>query len=837
MKRWALSLAPPRVASLHGPYPWNRLPTFMRSRLFSLAVATASLATIALELLLTRIYSVTMYYHFAFMVISLALLGLAISGVATYLVPRLFRHERAPLIAALCMLLFGVSTVWALGVAVHNPISLHNWDASLSRLLKLYFAASLPFVCSGFALTLAIATARERIGTIYAFDLFGAALGCVLIIPIISRLGGPGAILFAGATGAVAAALFALASERRAVRALSAGAFLVCAVLVGLAVTEQSGHRFGIVRNPEKFLGQRPLLFERWNAFSQITVTPAGDADHRWIFIDADAATRMWSGAIQQDNWSAPRRIAEVRVASLVYALRHDGTALIIGPGGGTDVTSALHWGVPRVVGVEVNPLIVEDVMRGEFADFSGNLYRNPRVEVMVDEGRSYVRRTGERFASIQATLVDTWAASSSGAFTLSENNLYTAEAFGEFLDHLDDHGILAVTRWYNIDRPSEFLRLVALGRLALERRGVPPGELARHFILATDGERRGTLLLGRSAFSPEDIRRIATEAMSGHLRLLFAPEHMEGPLGPPTTTNDRNTRDEDPLLAGFLRAPDATAFLSALPYNAAATEDDRPFFFYTLKRQQAGSLLGQLTTLDRNNLGVAILLVLLLVSLGLTTLFVILPLVLFRRDALREARRPKLRVLGYFLCLGLGFILVELGFMQKFVLFLGHPIYALAVVLAMLLASSGAGSALSAWGVARWRARGFVLRVVPVLASVLGIYALALTPLFHALIGLVLPLRIALAALLVLVPGLLMGTLLPTGVRTANALGPDLVAWAWGLNGAASVVGSILAIFLSMNFGFTTALGAGVAIYLLGMATLPRITEAAVEGSSSIAA
>src|SRR4029079_17124747 len=255
-------------------------------------------------------------------------------------------------------------------------------------------------------------------------------------------------------------------------------------------------HRFGEARNPDKFLGKRAVLFEKWNAFSQITVTPAGDPDYRWIFIDADAATRMWSGDIRASNYQAARRFPEIRVASLVYDLRHDGTALIIGPGGGTDVTSALSHGAPHVVGVEVNPVIVNQVMRSKYADWNGDLYRDPRVQIVVDEGRSYIRRAPDTFASIQATLVDTWAASSSGAFTLSENNIYTREAFSEFLDHLAPGGILAVTRWYDANSPKEFLRLVARGRAALEARGVAGIEVASYFAIATDNDRRGTLLL-----------------------------------------------------------------------------------------------------------------------------------------------------------------------------------------------------------------------------------------------------------------------------------------------------------------------------------------------------
>jgi hypothetical protein len=468
-------------------------------------------------------------------------------------------------------------------------------------------------------------------------------------------------------------------------------------------------------------------------------------------------------------------------------------------------------------VGVEVNPIIANQVVKGRYAGWDGDLYRNPRVEVVVDEGRSYIRRSGELYGSIQATLVDTWAASSSGAFTLSENNIYTVDAFQEFLAHLAPGGILAVTRWYDPGNPKEFLRLVALGREALERRGVDPAHVHEHVLLATDGERRATLLLNRDPFTDADLATAADTAVEGRLQLLFTPRPTKQPF---------NT---DRFLDSYLRAPDGAAFLARLSYDASPTTDDKPFFFFTLRRNEMASILTRLGSLDLKNLGVAILLLLLLLSLALTLVLVIAPLFIFERQLLRADRQRKVRVLGYFLCLGLGFILVEIGFMQRFVLFLGHPVYSLAVILASLLAASGAGSALSSWGTSRYGLTGYVRRAVLILGAVLAVYAVVLTPLFHALLGIPLEARIFLAVVLVSVPGVLMGALLPSGVRAANELGRGTVAWAWGLNGAASVVGSILAMALSMNFGFTLSLVVGIAVYLTGMVLLTRAAPRAV--------
>jgi spermidine synthase len=810
----------------------------MRWRLFPFAVGLASCSTIALELLLTRIFSVTMYYHFAYMVISIAMLGLSISGVAIYLFPNFFRVRRMPILAALFMLGFALLTLWTLKTTLANPISLIHWRANLGRLGVLYLSAGLTMLCSGLAISLAIAGARERIGQVYAFDLIGASLGCILIIPAVSAFGGPGAVVACGAVAALSACLFALSSgdtvPRQARLGASAVAAAMAAVLFMLAAHESDAKRFGTARNPEKFLGNRQVLFEKWNSFSQITVAPAGAADHRWIFIDADAATRRWSADVARNRQAEPRRYGEVRVSSLVYALRHQHPALIIGPGGGTDVIAALHNGVPRVVGVEVNPIIVNDVVRGQYAEFDGDLYRDPRVEVVVDEGRSYIRRSRESYGSIQATLVDTWAASSSGAFTLSENNIYTVDAFEEFLGHLTPGGVIAVTRWYDAHRPKEFLRLVAIGRAALERRGVPSSEVAQHFVLVADQERHGALLLNRDPYTDEEVQFLADKAAEGGLQLLFAPN----PVAATTSAGAGPLLAEDGILAGYLRAPDGGRYLERLSFDASPTTDDRPFFFYNLRLGDLLSVAKRPAGIEKDNLGIAVLLFLLALSATLTALLVLVPLLLFERKALREDRRRKLRVLGYFLALGMGFILVEIGFMQKFVLFLGHPIYALAVVLASLLAASGLGSAVSGMGARRYGATGYVRRAVAVLALVLALYGLVLGPLFHALLGLPLGVRVPMAVVFVFIPGLLMGALMPSGVRVANALGTGTVAWGWALNGAASVMGSVLAVALSMNFGFNLALALGGLAYLVGLVLFPaerlrEVLASAREGAS----
>lgn len=788
----------------------------MDMRRFSLGVGVTSGASLALSLLFTRIFSVTMYYHFAFLLVSLALLGIAVAGVVISLLPKVFREERLPWLAGLFAVAIAPLALVALKAATSSPLSVDMSSENTSKLITLYFSTSLPFLASGFAISLAIAGAKEKIGTVYAFDMGGAALGCLLIVPLVPAFGGQGAVVVMAALAAAGGALLASSTPvahpmKNAVAASGLGLALVLLVLA--AGPMRDGTWFKIAQG-SKFLNESAVEFERWNSFSRVTVS-TGEADHKWLHIDADAATRMYSGAIAQANFDPPRRFSESRVASVVYALRNEGPALIIGPGGGPDVISAVRARVPRVVGVEVNPIIADVIMKGSYVGWNGDLYRRPGVEVVVDDGRSYVRRSEERFSSIQATLVDTWAASAAGAFTLSENNLYTADAFVDYMNHLKPDGVLSMTRWYGRP-PIEFLRLAGLGREALTRRGVQEAQQAQHFFVVADN-RMATMLLKASPFTAEDVARLDAEAAASGLTVLYRP------VGQPGL---------DGTLATFFQTP-VSVIYPQLAFDISPVTDNRPFFFYTVRGQDFLGLLGKLNGIEKNNLGLAILQLVLIVSVLLAVLLVVLPLFLFRRAALVHDRGPKLRILGYFLCLGFGFILVELGLMQRFILFLGHPIYALAVVLATLLGSSGVGSALSASLVKKHGVAGSVHRVVRVLAVVLIVYAVGLGSLFDALLGLPLGLRVIVAALLVGVLGVLMGIMLPLGVRAATVHGQDMVAWAWGLNGAASVIGSTLSLIVSMHFGFTATLLLGLAAYLLGAWVVPSGEAAPVPAPS----
>lgn len=761
----------------------------MPPRKLLLGISTISGASLMLELCLTRIFSVTLFYHFAFLVVSMALFGLGAAGIWVYLRQRAYPPEKLARALSFHALAFAVCAVLCLGVVLATRVPAEFGAEALPSLGLLFAATSLPFFFSGMALSLAITVLREQVSRVYAFDLLGAAAGCLLVLPTLDWIGAPGAVLTAAALAASSALLFCPATRRR---------LLVCsawaAAFWGLLAVDAG---WSLFRVPSvKATDEQRVIWSAWNSFSRVTVSSAPEPI-LWIHIDSDAATAIFKGPGIEQAAAQANRFVEARMAALVYSIRRAGHALIIGPGGGADVVGALSRGVARVTGVELNPLIAEDVMQQRFAEFSGGLYLRSEVELVVGEGRSFVRGSGKRYASIQATLVDTWAATSAGAFTLSENNLYTREAFRDFLDHLEPGGVLTMTRWMRTP-PREFVRLISLGTAALDDRGVT--DRTRHFFVAGDG-RAATFLLNGSPFSAAELDTLRQTCRQDGLRVIYDP--------------DRPGQD---LLARIITSPDPRAIWESHPLDISPPSDDRPFFFYTTRPDQFVASL--FAPLSEGETGVRVLASLLLV-VGLAVLgFLLLPLLWFSRADLTGRAGRKLAGLVYFASIGIGFIGLEMAWMQHFILFLGHPIYALGLVLFVLLLASGLGSRLTV-RVPPERALRALWPSVGLLALLVGAYGFGLGPLFGALVGLELYWRIAIAAGLLCLPGLLMGRMLPLGIRVLSQTDPGVVPWAWGVNGAASVFGSVLAVALAMNLGYaSTQIFAG-GIYLLGTAAL----------------
>src|SRR5215467_5394298 len=657
------------------------------------AVALVSFASLLLELAMTRLFSVVLFYHFAFFAISVALLGLGSGGVFAHIRRDwLARFDLRVLGARLCCL-NSAFIFLALEIVLRTPVALEVTGRNFSKLTLIYLVTAIPFFFTGLLFSVLFARSNEEVPLFYGADLTGGALACLAVVPLLNSVGAPNALLFASLSMSVAGAVWAAKKRTRIQAVIQAAIFAV------LMVGNLNGRWTDVVYAKGVFRDPQWVEFSRWNAISRIEVDRQNGA--RYIVIDADATSAimnvdpaLWDRekgsnptpvetglpAESGFNWKKNLMAAAPAIANV---LRPHGDFAIIGPGGGVDVLRAVANGSPSVTGIEINPTIVNNVMRGRYADYSYHLYDRPQVHIHVQDGRSYIRSAAETYDVVQMTLVDTWASTAAGAFALSENNLYTLEAFREYFGHLRPDGMIAITRW-EFHQPREALRVVSQAMEALHRMGIanPRG----HFVVVADGnldeDGRPVLVLAK--------RLPFTQA---EYALVAAHEHANRNLvwlNPPS-----GFRDLPPAAEAFRRLIDSNdpgQFARDYAYNVAPVSDSAPFFFFTLKTGHVirNILAGTGRGMDwRINLGVVVLGMLLGISVAAVLVFLVLPLALHRG----AQTRPGWMALLYFIAVGLGYITVEISLIQRFVLFLGHPTYAMTVVVFLLLLSSGAGS------------------------------------------------------------------------------------------------------------------------------------------------
>jgi hypothetical protein len=762
-------------------------------RLFS-GVALVTCSTLLLEILLTRIFSYTLYYHFAFLVISLALFGLGVSGVVLYVRADRYPREKLEEQLAHHAKRFALWTIVALVYVLYHGVTgkfdlFHKPQFTAQTFFELammYGVAAVPLYYSGMVVSLAITHLRERIGELYFFDLAGASLGCLLAGPLLSSLGAENAVLVCAAMASGAALIFQPrpAPGKWPVRS----ALLTLGLLLALGLNLlRPTLRVGSFKEVDESF----VTFAKWNSFSRVVVEERPDRRPA-MYIDAMAKTEMHS-ALELQGEPAGDEYGDA--SSLVYAIRSGRKVLIIGPGGGTDVVAALR-AKNSVIGVEINPIVARDVMQHAFAAQTAGLYLRPDVRIVVDEGRSFVHRDPGRYDVIQATLVDTWAATASGAFALTENYLYTVEAFEDYLAHLKPDGILSFTRWC-IPPDMECIRVVTLAREALRRAGIPNAD--RHVFMAWKNT-IGTVLVRRTPFPQEEVDGLLQGAETRGMQPLYVPGQAR-----------------DDTLAKLVRAPDPQPVIDAFPSDISPVYDDRPFFFYGVRPRELLSAALDFDWLMINSFSVAVLLALFAIVGLLVVAFIVVPLFVYRRDALRVRPWSKLRDLSFFVAIGIGFIVVEVVLLQRFGLFLGHPSYSLVVVLFSLLLAGGVGSMLSERIPQEHRRLG-LLGAAGAVVGIVVAYVFLLPWAFDQWIGAQLPARVGVAVLFTALPGLAMGMMLPTGVRLVSTRHPELVPWGWGLNGAASVFGSVGATLVAMNLGSRAALLAGAIFYALAL-------------------
>ena len=791
------------------------------TRLQLAGVFLIACSILILEIALTRIFSVTLWYHFAFLSISMALLGSATAGIAVFSTPGLVLEARAqrvlpvlPLIASVAILVCFLLYL-SLPRVVIQEIRFEGLQLGQIGLLLLVFVVlAIPFFFGSAGLALALTRWSGTSGRVYFADLAGASMGCLLSVLALNLWGGTGAVIVAALIMAAAAAIFSL--EAAALR-VHRSALAWAGLLLALLIANQSFGWISISAN--KGGGVEPArVFEKWNSFSRVTVyepevwhVPFGwalsskyegpDPGHALLLIDALAGTpiQRWEGDLETVEF------LKWDLTSLAFYLTEEPNVLIIGPGGGRDVLAALAFNARAVTGVELNPAIV-DAVQNQFGEYSGNLYDHPKVTIEVGDARSYVAQSEARYDIIQASLVDTFAATSAGAFALSENSLYTREAFVDYYNHLTEDGVLTLSRWYLDERPAETLRLVSLSLGGWEAAGVtePGGHIVvianRELVRSTEG--MATIILKRSPFTLDEIGVLLSVSEEMGFDMLYAPA---------LSTNG--------LVHDLIVAEARQEVIDAYPLDISIPTDDRPFFFNLVRYQDllaGNTILSEAYSTAQQ--AAWLLIVMLLFTVLLSVAFVLVPLLWLERR--RAVGRPASRYIIYIAMLGVGFLLLELPTVQRLTVYLGSPTYSLTVVLFTFLLAAGLGSRASQ-SFDEAGLRNQLLKVLTVLVTLGVAHSLLLPSILARTIHLDLVYRLAINVLTLAPIGFFMGMPFPLGIRLISAGDRSSVAWMWSINAVMSVLGATLSVALSVQFGFRFATLLGVGAYCIAFLSM----------------
>lgn len=781
-----------------------------------------SLTTLMYEILLTRIFSVTLWYHFAFMAVSMALFGMAGGALLVFFRPKYFSGERVKNAMAVSALFFALAIVLTFFIHINTPFYEKNIRLNSLPLTFTYIAMAVPFFLSGIGTCLALTKfSKDSISRLYAADLAGGATGCLALFLIFYFASGQAAVFTAAFFASLSGLFFALDSGRKNIIKISQAATLALFLSVAINIFyEQNGLPLLRLRWVKGGVEQN-LLYEKWNSYSRVSVTSDQNWRHRpfgWGLSDSGSSAKIDQLALTIDGNAMtvltkyPKNFSDLDylksdVTNVAHYLRPNSDVLVIGAGGGRDVLSSLAFGQKSVVAVEMNSNIVSTV-NGKFGDFTGHLDKDPRVAFVVDEGRSYVARQKRKFDIIEASLIDTWAATAAGAYVLSENSLYTVEAWNVFLKHLNPGGVLSFSRWYHRDLPAEIYRVVSLAAESLKESGVasPRDHIAVFRYMNQSASSNlpdgvGTVLVSMEPFSEADSQTMRRIAREKKFEVVLAPN-----------------ASSDPVLETISSGSEAQALIASLPIDISPPTDDNPFFFQMTKFKDI--ILGDTANQGLNNLNTvatSVLFFLVAVVFTLLALCILIPTV---GAGSGFPIKDAIHLIVFFCAIGFGYILIEVSQMQRLAVFLGHPAYSLSVVLSTLLVSSGIGS----WSVSRLKEMGikkgaiFIICILLFTLAVFGIITPTIIFLSQSFTNM---LRIAIAVAIIAPAGFFMGMIFPIGMRLSFDDFRHLAPWFWGINGAASVCASVLAVAIALVSGISAAYWTGAGFYLLALLCL----------------
>lgn len=749
---------------------------------------------LSLEIILVRLLSVTTWYHLAFFAISTAMLGMTAGATKVFLSPQEFSDENLPGSLWKSCIYLTLCIPATLILLCLIPLDISGSVMGLFALFLTTIACALPFYFSGTVVSAVMTKYKLPMGKLYASDLIGASMGCLFVLGGLEVFDAPSLILLCSCVSALAAVCFAW--RQPSIRSPRLGMVLfVFFLLVGIANSlSPVGIRPLVVKG--RIEPSTNYLLERWNSFSRVAVYPeefsppvywgpSPSAPKTSILqyrmnIDGEAGT-----VVRRFNSTQDIDHLRYDVTNIAYYVAPKGKALIIGVGGGRDVQSALLFGQKQVVGIEINPIFV-DLLQKDFRGFAG-LADRPDVTLVTAEARGYLSQNPEKYSIIQMSLIDTWAATGAGAFSLSENSLYTTEAWDIYLNRLEDNGIFTVSRWHNPSQIGETGRVVSLAVAALQDQGIQ--EPSKHIALITVGN-VATLIVKRQPFAPEDVNKLLQTCKELGFGVILLPgqppaERLLGDIA------SAQTRDQ------------LSTVIAGTELNYTPPTDENPYFFNMLRLTNIGAAATMTDGVMKGNLTATLTLLALVGILFVVAIAtIVLPLAFKTEHGMEINAHGETLWSGaiYFSVIGAGFMLTEIALIQRLTVLLSHPIYALGILLFTLIASTGVGSLISDRLPLTQKPWIYLYPLVTA-GCILGLGFL-LNVLLTTMIAASLPLKIGVSVSVIFPVGLLMGLFFPTGMRLAKEIATDETPWYWALNGIFGVLCSALGVFISIYIG-----------------------------------
>ncbi|TES86154.1 SAM-dependent methyltransferase [Candidatus Aerophobetes bacterium] len=782
-----------------------------------LSLFLISFSILSYEILLMRIFSITSWSHFAYMVISVALLGFGASGTFIALF-RMRLRRRFHSFFTLFSFLFAISLYLSLFLSQKIPFDpfLIVWfKEQYLYLLGYYLILFIPFFLGACCIGISFVRFDGGIHKVYFYNLLGSgagALGAILLMYVLF----PTHLLLAVTLVAFLASIISsLSLAKRVLQLVVFSSFIIMCVFflypVRLDISQYKSLSTSLHVPGAKILSQSssPLGLIQVVESDVIRHAPGLSLNFQGeippqlaLFIDADSMSAITNFAGDPKNL----RYLDYTSQALAYHLLEKPEVLILGSGGGSEVLTALYHEVRSVAAVEINPQVV-DLVREEYGEFSNHIYSRPDVHVKVAEGRGFIQASSKKYHLIQIALLDSFAASSAGVYALSESYIYTVEAVKEYLRHLRPGGILSITRWLKMP-PRDGIKLFATAIEALEEAGID--DPSSHLIFIR-GWATSTLLIKNSSFTASEIQKVREFSEERLFDIIWYEGIESGEV------NRYNILERPYYYEASSRilSPDRDSFYRDYLFHARAATDNSPYFFHFFRLKSLPHLLRTMGAqwVPFMEWGYIVLVATLVQAVVVSIFLIILPLFFLKE---KRAKRSKSRVFVYFVSLGLAYMFMEISFIQRFTLFLSYPIYAAAVVIAGFLFFSGWGSYLSGrFSLTSSFKIGMAVGAIIVVSLV---YLFFIDDIFSFFISSPDSVKILISLLLISPLALFMGMPFPVGLTTVSSESPPLVPWAWGINGCASVISPVLATILAISFGFNLVVLCALLLYLLAV-------------------